>query len=271
MSATIALLGPKGTFSGEAALKIDPHANRLFCDSIEEVFDSVIGEKVECGIVPVENSLEGSVSATLEMLLKARIRICSEVVLDINHCLLGLHGTEIDEIKEVISHPHALAQCRGFLKSMKGIKTRNFPSTGEAAREVAEKKLKTTAAIAPRIAAKIYDLNILKEGVQDQAKNQTRFFVIALKCPEIQGKIKTSIIVGLKDRPGALYEMLGYFAESSINLTKIESRPTKKSLGDYIFYIDFIGDGEDKKIKKILNRLKTSTTTLKVLGSYSTE
>jgi prephenate dehydratase len=271
MSSTIALLGPKGTFSGEAALKFDPQAKRLFCDSIEEVFDSIVGERAEYGIVPVENSLEGSVSATLEMFLKARVRICSEVVLDIDHCLLVYHGAQIDDIREVISHPHALAQCRGFLRSLIGVKTRNFPSTGEAAREVADKKLKTTAAIGPRIAANIYDLSILKEGVQDQETNQTRFFIIALKCPLIRGKKKTSIVIGLKDRPGALYEVLEHFARGGINLTKIESRPTKKSLGDYIFYIDFMGDGEDKKIKEILNRLKTSTTTLKVLGSYSTE
>ena len=269
MSLKIALLGPKGTFSEEAAARFNPGLEKVFCDSIEDVFEAVTEGRAGHGIVPVENSLEGSVAPTLELLLKTGVSICREIVLDISHCLLVLPGTKTRDIKEVISHPHALGQCKGFIKSLRGIKTRNSPSTAEAAREVASKKLKDTAAIAPRIAAEIYGLEVLKEDVQDQEKNQTRFFIIALKCPKGQKKEKTSIVMGLKDRPGALYEVLGHFAKAGINLTKIESRPTKKSLGDYIFYIDFIGDAGDERIKRILDEVKGLTTTLKVLGSYT--
>jgi prephenate dehydratase len=266
----IALLGPEGTFTGEAALMADPDAERVYCETIEDVFDAVTSGGTEKGIVPVENSLEGSVSATLEMLLSTDVSICREVILDISHYLLALPGVEMSDIKEIISHPHALAQCRGFLKSLQEVKTRNFPSTAEAAREVVAKGLKTTAAIAPRIAADIYGLNILKEGIQEQEKNQTRFFVISKKCPMSGGIKKTSIVIGLKDRPGALHEILGHFAKAQVNLTKIESRPTKKSLGDYIFYVDFIGDRGDEKIQSILEAVKNLTTSFKVLGSYST-
>lgn len=270
MNGRLALLGPKGTFTEEAAFKADPDAEKIYCQTIEEVFDAVTTDRAERGIVPVENSLEGSVSATLDMLLSTEVSICREVVLDINHCLLGLPEAGIGEIIEVISHSHALAQCRGFLKSLSGITTRNFPSTAEAAREVAIKGLKQTAAIASKIAADVYGLNILKEGIQDQERNQTRFFVISNKCSETSKEKKTSIVFGLRDRPGALNEILGHFAKADINLTKIESRPTKKSLGDYIFFIDFIGDADDEGIKKILKKIKDITSYYKVLGSYST-
>jgi prephenate dehydratase len=266
----LALLGPKGTFTEEAALKADPGAEKVYSQTIEDVFDSVISGRAENGIVPVENSLEGSVSATLEMLLSTDISICREVVLDINNSLLALPGVGMSDIKEVISHPHALAQCRGFLKSLPGVKTRNFPSTAEAAKEVSVKGLEQTVAIASKIAADIYGLNILKEGIQDHERNQTRFFVISLACPNVPEVKKTSIVFGLKDRPGALNEILSHFARAQVNLTKIESRPTKKSLGDYIFFIDFIGDRGDEKIQSILEAVKDLTTSFKVLGSYST-
>jgi prephenate dehydratase len=271
MNERIALLGPKGTFSEEAALSFDSTIERIYCDTIEDVFEEVILGTAKYAMVPVENSLEGSVPATLEMFLKKDVTICREIVLDISHCLMGLPGTRVEEVKEVISHPHALAQCRGFLKSLKGVKTRNFPSTAEAAREVAFKGLKDTAAIAPRISAKIYGLHIISEGIQDQETNQTRFFVISRECPKGLVNRKTSIVFGLTDRPGALYEVLGHFAKSGVNLTKIESRPTRKSLGDYLFYIDFAGNVDDEKIKKTLARVGGLTTSLKVLGSYSTD
>lgn len=268
MSSKIALLGPKGTFSEEAAHSFDPDAEIVLSETIEDVFETVLAGAAEYGVVPVENSLEGSVSATLDMLMKTDVSICAEIVLDICHCLLVLPGTRIENVREVISHPHALAQCRGFIRGMRGVRTRNFPSTAEAAREVADKHLKGTAAIAPLIAAPIYGLEVLKEGIQGQGHNQTRFFVIGLRClPSSRGK-KTSIVIGLKDRPGALYEVLGLFASAGVNLTKIESRPTKKTLGDYIFYIDFTGDAEDEKIRAMLDELRGMTTMLKLLGSY---
>ncbi|MFQ5801165.1 MAG: prephenate dehydratase, partial [Candidatus Hydrothermarchaeales archaeon] len=126
-SKKVALLGPEGTFSEEAALKVYPDTTRVFCDTIEGVFETVLKGNAKYGVVPVENSLEGSVAVTLDLLLKTSATICREIVLDINHCLLALPGTRIKDVKEVVSHPHALAQCRGYLKSLTGIKTRNFP------------------------------------------------------------------------------------------------------------------------------------------------
>jgi prephenate dehydratase len=267
----IAILGPKGTFSEEAAVKFNLEFERVLCDSLEGVFESVKTGEAEFGIVPVENSLEGSVGNTLEMLFKSDLTICRELVLEINHNLLVLPNTKLGDITEVVSHPQALAQCREYLKSFEGLKTRNTPSTAEAAREVANKRLKRTAAIAPKIASTIYGLVVLAEGIQDFKDNRTRFFIISFKCPDEEDKKKTSIVLGLKDRPGALYEILGHFANEDINLTKIESRPSKRGLGEYLFYLDFIGAVEDEKIKNILEKLKKLTSTLKVLGSYPFE
>ena len=262
----VAILGPRGTFSEEAAKKYN--AKLVLCSDIEEIFDKVEKGEADLGIVPIENSLEGSVSQTLDLLLKRNLYIYDEIVLDIKHCLVSLEK-DIKNVKEVISHPHALAQCRNFLKKLK-VKTRNFPSTAEAAKEIKERKLMGVAAIAPKISAKLYGLNVLAEGIQDEKENKTRFIVISKNFHEKTGKDKTSIIIGLFDKPGALYEALGVFARRGINLKKIESRPSKKALGDYIFYIDFEGHIEDKKIKDALNELKNKVSFLKILGSYPT-
>ncbi len=260
----VAILGPRGTFSEEAAKKYN--AELVLCSDIEEIFNKVEEGSADLGIVPIENSLEGSVNQTLELLLKRNLYIYDEIVLDINHCLMSLEK-EIKDVKEVISHPHALAQCKNFIKKL-GVKTRNFPSTAEAAKEIKEKKLRGVAAIAPKISAELYGLNILAEGIQDEKENKTRFIVVSKKFNKRTGKDKTSIIIGLLDRPGSLYEALGVFAKRGINLKKIESRPSKKALGDYIFYIDFEGHIEDDNVKKALNELKDKVSFLKVLGSY---
>jgi len=264
----ISILGPRGTFSEEAARRFDPEASKVFCSSIDEVFDSVEKGKAEHGIVPVENSLEGSVAATLQLLLTTPLRICAEIVIDVKHCLLALPGSRMEDIREVISHPHALAQCRGYIKSLGDVRTRNLPSTAEAAREVSVKRLRGSAAIAPRIAAELYGLTVLAEGVQDEGRNQTRFFALGRECGDGEAE-KTSIILGLEDRPGALYKVLGYFARANINLTKIESRPTRKSLGDYIFYIDFEGDAREERVGAVLRKVRARATFFKVLGSYA--
>jgi len=271
----LATLGPKGTFSHEAAVKFCKDCKIVFCSDIEEIFDAVEESRADFGIIPVENSLEGSVALTLELLLERNAEICREIVININHHLLALKGARMGSIKQVFSHPHALAQCRGIIKKLK-LGTRNFLSTAEAAKEIASKKLKDSAAIASEMAAKIYGLEIIKKNIQDYSENKTRFFVIARKCGNRKteagkkrtGKMKSSIIAGIKDRPGALHDMLGSFAKKGINLTKIESRPSKRKLGDYVFYIDFEGDAEGKKVKDILKELSAAATFVKVLGSY---
>ncbi|MEE8400831.1 MAG: prephenate dehydratase [Candidatus Hydrothermarchaeaceae archaeon] len=263
----VAILGPRGTFSEEAASLLEKNAELLLSLDIEEVFSRVISGSVDFGIVPAENSLEGPIGMTSELLLTEDVKIYREIVLDICHSLLALESTDIGGITEIISHPHALAQCKGALKGL-NVKTKNFSSTAEAAKEVSEKKLKNTAAIAPKVSADLYGLKILKEDMQDEDINQTRFFVIAKRDHEVTQNDKTSLIIGLKDKPGALYEALKSFSEKNINLTKIESRPSRKALGDYIFYIDLEGHRKDKAVREVLDKLRENTAFLKVLGSY---
>lgn len=263
----VAILGPRGTFSEEAAFLFGENPDILLCRDIEEIFGHVSSGSADYGIVPVENSLEGPVGMTYELLLREDVKIFKELVLDIRHSLMAVDGCSIDDIREVISHPQPLAQCKGTLKKL-SVKTRNFPSTAEAAREVAEKGMKGTAAIAPKVAASIYGLKILAEDLQDDDKNQTRFFVIAKKDHERTKSDKTSLIIGLKDRPGALYDTLKSFAEKNINLTKIESRPSRRALGDYVFYIDLEGHRDDEDVREVLEDLRANTAFFKVLGSY---
>ncbi|MFQ5975779.1 MAG: prephenate dehydratase [Candidatus Hydrothermarchaeales archaeon] len=266
----IAILGPRGTFSEEAALRFKDR-ELVLCPDIDDVFANVIDGTVDWGIVPVENSLEGSLGMTLQLLQRKDVKIAGEIVVDIYHNLMALPGTKLEGVKEVISHPHALAQCKAYLKGL-GIKSRNFPSTAEAAKEISKKGLKGVAAVGPKISAELYGLEILDEGIQDEEVNQTRFLNIARHDHKATGHDKTSLILELtKDRPGALFEILKPFAEENINLTKIESRPSRKALGDYIFYIDFEGHREDPAIKMVLDKLGENTANMKVLGSYPME
>ena len=263
----VSLLGPKGTFSEEAALKLFKSPEMVYRGEIEDIFEDVLEGRADYGLVPIENSLEGSIGITLDLLLKKDVKICGEVVIDVKHSLMVLPGTALEDVGEVISHPHALAQCRGFIKK-RALKTKNFPSTAGAAREIAEKKLRNTAAIAPERAAGLYGLEVLERDIQDEDFNQTRFLVIALKDGSPSGRDKTSIIFALRHEPGSLYEALKPFASARINLTKIESRPSRKALGDYVFYLDFEGHRSEKGVKKVLTELKERVAFLKVLGSY---
>ncbi len=261
----IAILGPRGTFSEEAAYRFMLSPYLVLARDLEEIFSLVEKGEVEFGVVPIENSIEGSVHIAQELLIKRNVKIYSEVIMNINHALLAKKGTKIEDINEIISHPQALAQCKQIIREI-GAKTRNAPSTAEAAREVS--KLENAAAIAPLSAAKLYNLEVLKENVQDVEENKTRFLIISQRDHEPTGRDKTSLILSLKDKPGALYQILKIFADMNINLTKIESRPSRKALGDYIFFIDFEGHREDEKIKKALKELKSGTSFLKILGSY---
>ncbi len=266
----IAILGPRGTFSEEAAYRFMLSPTLVLAKDIEEIFSFVTKGEVEFGVVPIENSLEGSVHLAQELLIKEDVKIYSEITLEINHCLLALEGTTLGDIDEVISHPQALAQCKQLIRDL-GAKTRNAPSTADAAREIKEKGLKNSAAIAPLASARLYNLKVLKENVQDVEENKTRFLIISQRDHRPTGVDKTSIILSLKDKPGALYEVLKIFADSKINLTKIESRPSRKALGDYVFFIDFEGHREEEKVKGALENLKSATSFIKVLGSYPRE
>ena len=262
---SVAVLGPKGTFTEEAAKRMFPGMELEHCDTVDDVFEAV-GRGLEYGVVAAENSLEGSVNTTMDCLLEHDVGISREIVLDIRLCLMAPPGAKKEGIKTILSHSHSFGQCRKYLKkNHPKAALKRYDSNTAAIKELGELKTKGVAAIGPGAAASLYGLEILSEGIED-APSQTRFIAISKKT-STTGK-KTSIIFALKDRPGALYHALKDYSDNGINLTKIESRPAKKKLGEYSFFIDFEGSLNETKVKKALMSLKEKTIFLKTLGSY---
>ena len=267
---TLAYLGPRGTFSEEAAILYDPDAERVPYPSIRDVAMAAESGETNEAVVPIENSIEGSVNMTLDYLIHdSTLSIVSEVVLFIRQCLIVAEGMRPEDIKTVRSHPQALAQCRRYLE-------RTFPdaelvaslSTAEAI-EKALKQNGTTAAIASRRAAELFGATILEEGIADTPNDTTRFVALGDRSPKPSGNDKTSICFGFdEDAPGLLYEVLGEFANRSINLAKIESRPTRHELGRYVFLIDMMGHRQEAVVKETLQAVEGQASTLKIFGSY---
>ncbi|MBE0522054.1 MAG: prephenate dehydratase [Candidatus Methanoperedenaceae archaeon] len=257
--------GPEGSFSEKAAKQWSKGELRFY-DDIPDTVEALLNNEVDYCVVPVENSLEGSVTITLDLLMEHQLKIVGEEIVQVKHLLLSKARRE--DIKIIMSHPQALSQCRRFIKTnFRNVEVRSALSTSHAARLASESK--EIAAIASREAADKYGLDIIAENIQDRNENFTRFIVIGKKTPPSTGNDKTSIIVYLeKNRPGALYEILGEFSSNGIDLTKIESRPTKKVLGDYLFYIDIRGHIHDRKIKEALEKIKNRAGMLKIIGSY---
>ncbi|MDO5850613.1 MAG: prephenate dehydratase [Methanobacteriaceae archaeon] len=263
----VSFLGPKGTFSHEAAAYVSD--NLISYCSIPEVMQSVVSGECVKGIVPIENSIEGPVNLTLDSLIHDfDLNIVGEIIIPINHNLLAPYGINIDDITEVYSHSQALSQCRQYLEEH-GMNPNYTVSTAEAARKVSEGEGTYYGAIATVKAAEIYGLNVIDRNIQEKSNNQTRFIVLSKDSTLSTGCDKTSIAFSLfEDRPGGLYDILGLFARDNINLTKIESRPSKEGLGSYVFFIDFEGHQSDDNIKSILDTLKSKTSFIKILGSY---
>lgn len=256
-------MGPKGTFSESAALKIYPGAPLEYFDDIEDVFRYAEAGKGP-GVVAIENSLEGSVGNNLESLMRYDVKITGEAVLDIRLYLMAKKGVTKDKIKVILSHPHVFGQCREYL-------SKNYPnavrqastSTAEAIREASSRD--DAAAVGYRSAGLLYGLTVLAEGVQD-TESQTRFVSISKDAGE--GK-KTSLIFAVKDEPGALYSILKLFSDACLNLTKIESRPSRKKLGEYVFFLDYENKGMPAGEREMLHRkIIERTTYFKDLGSY---
>ncbi len=272
-----AYLGPAGTYSDEAArafaarLGIDEPA-LLECTSFDEVFDSVDRGKCEFGVVATENSLEGPVTATLDnFAFKSQASILGEEVLDIHHCLLLAPGADLHAVETVASHPQGLAQCRRYLaEKLPGRTTITTPSTAESARMAAENP--RVASIANAFAADLYGAEIRERDIEDHFGNQTSFALIARQGhpPVFRGeRFKTSLALFLQaDKAGALLMILSEFAYAGINLTKIQSRPTKQALGEYMFFIDLEGSVNDLAVQTALNCLRLKLREVKVLGSY---
>ena len=229
--------------------------------------ESVANGECEYGVVPIENSIEGPVGITLDSLAhKFDLKIYNEMVITINQNLIVNPGTKMEEIEDVYSHSQAIAQCSEFISENK-IQPHYAVSTANAAKSIVGDK--TKAAIGNAKAAEIYDLEILKPNIQDTDNNETRFVVLSKEDHEITGDDKTSIIFSIyEDKPGALYDVLGIFQKNNINLTKIESRPSRKGLGKYLFFVDYMGHRKDDVFESIIKEIDENTYFLKVLGSY---
>ena len=262
----IATLGPKGTYSEEACIKYNKDAKLLYCPFIGEVFTAVNKSRADIGIVPIENSLNGSVYETLDSLYSNNLRIMDELNLEIKHSLLS----KSKNFTKILSHPQAIGQCTKFLRKFKNVEVEPVGSTAKAA-EMASKD-ESLAAIGNELLAKVYGLKLIYRNILDSDINQTKFIVISKnKRPEnIKGKkYRTYIAIFTKvDRPGLLFDVLSVFRLMNINLTKIESRPSKIKMGQYIFYIEFEGNEMSLDIKKVLEHLKRIVSEVKIFGSY---
>ncbi|MBS7623366.1 prephenate dehydratase [Candidatus Bathyarchaeota archaeon] len=264
----VAYLGPRGTFTEQAARSyfLD-NAEFLECKDIPEIFTVVSSGSAEFGVVPVENSIEGSVNIALDMLLESELQVSGEIDQRVVHNLIAQNEIALSRIRVVVSHPQALAQCRIFLKTnLPKAEVLEAGSTAAAVKSVMGSR--DRAAIGSELASKIYGLKVIRRGIEDNRSNFTRFFVLSRSQSARTGNDKTSIIFSTEHAPGALYKALGVFADRGINLTKIESRPARKRPWEYIFYCDLEGHVEDRVIKDALKELRGKTTFLKILGSY---
>lgn len=263
----VAYLGPEGSFSHQAAFhEFGGSAGLMSVGSVEEVFEEVEKERADFGIVPVENSIEGSVGSVLDMFLKSELRVSSEFFQKISHFLISKSG-EIKDVEVVASHPQALGQCKKWLSEhLKHIEFRETASTARAAQFASRDK--KIAAVAGELSALVYKLKVVEKHIEDNPSNTTRFWVIGRENRHPAGDDKTSIVFSLKDEPAALQKALLPFAEAKINLTKIESRPSKERPWEYVFFVDFDGHSRSEEVNQVLSKVEKSCIFLKVLGSY---
>ncbi|MDW7675043.1 MAG: prephenate dehydratase [Bacillota bacterium] len=271
MTKKIGYLGPAGTFSEMAVLKsFSKDSNSLFSfPTIEAVFDAVSLKNVDIGVVPIENSYEGTVNETLDLLAyEYDLKIVGEVILPIKQNLLALPGTFMEDILHIVSHPQALAQCRRYIsQKYPAAKQMTVPSTAEAAQTVSQGD-NSWAAIGTLGAATAYGLEVLASDINDHPNNETRFLLLATEELPCDTDCKTSLLVNVLNKPGALLQSLKEFSLRGINLTKIESRPAKTTLGDYLFFIDLDGHSQEPKIKDSIMEIAHIAQAVKVLGSY---
>lgn len=265
----VAFLGPEGTFTQAAVFKhFGSSVRALSLPAIDEVFQEVEGGIADFGVVPIENSTEGTVNHTLDMFLNSGLKICGEVEMRIHHCLMG-RMSGIADIKRVCAHGQALAQCRGWLDDqLPDVERIAVPSNAEGARRARDER--GTAAIASRAAADIYGLTLLANEIEDRPDNTTRFLVVGRKLFSASGADRTSLLISVPDTDdaGALFRLLEPLAEHKVNMTRIESRPSHKRKWDYVFFIDVEGHVNDPPVAKALAALQARASLFKILGSY---
>ena len=262
----LAYQGEPGAYSEAAALQFGgPNAETLPCKSFDEVFEAVVKKRATHGVVPLENSIGGTIHRNYDLLLEHELSISGEVELDVVHCLQALPGTKLEEVTVVYSHPQALAQCERYLKDL-GVTVEAVYDTAGGAKLVSEQKLTTAAALASRRAAEVFGLEVLQEAVQDYEYNITRFAIIGGQ-PAADGN-KTTIVFALPSTPGALFKALSVFALRDINLTKLESRPLRGRPWEYLFYVEVEARRDDLICARALTHLAEFARWTRVLGTY---
>jgi chorismate mutase/prephenate dehydratase len=264
----VAYLGPEGTFSHQAVKRqFGLQARAMPMGSIPGVFEEVERGNADFGVVPIENTTEGIVHHTLDSFMESDLKVSAEIALEVMMCLLARAGTELSQIERVYSIPIALGQCRRWL-------TTNLPratlvetrSTADAARQAQDDV--RGAAVASEMAAKLYDLTVLRRKIEDLSYNMTRFLLIGRQQAEPTGRDKTSVLLVTKDQPGILYRTLGSFAERGLNMSKIESRPSRRAPWEYVFFVDIDGHERDAEVAAALAEVRASCESVKVIGSY---
>lgn len=274
----VAFQGERGAFGDEAARtffgqsgtqKSARQVNPVPCRSFGDVFRAVAGGEVDYGLVPVENSQAGSINDTYDLLRQHDLFVVGEISHLVNQCLLCLKGQKLADIKRVISHPQALAQSDVFLREL-GVEIVATYDTAGSAKMVRDEQMTGVAAIAPAGAAEIYDLEILERDIQTIKGNYTRFIALSRKpAPRVEGAAKTMLVMATAHQPGSLYKCLGFLAANNINVLKLESRPSRQRVWEYVFYLDFEGHRDDAPVRKALAELAEHTAFCKVLGSFA--
>tara|TARA_B100001173_G_scaffold148185_1_gene128548 strand:- start:210 stop:1271 length:1062 start_codon:yes stop_codon:yes gene_type:complete len=264
---SVSFLGPLGTFSEEATIRqFGENIETVPTNSIDEVFNDVQSGIAHYGVVPVENSTEGAISRTLDLLLTKDLKICGEIILPVHHFCLS-KNTNLTKIKTIYAHGQSLAQCHDWLmNNLPDIKKVAVMSNAEGARLASKEK--NTAAIASNRAADLFKLNVLQQNIEDEQNNSTRFLVLSRQDVKPSNNDKTSIVVATKNKPGAIAELVAPFAINKVSMTKLESRPAKIGMWEYVFFIDVEGHQTKKSVKAALNVIESKASFMKILGSY---
>jgi len=265
----IAFQGEPGAYSEAAAMRFDPSADVFPCETFEDVFSAVASTKIGYGILPIENSIGGSIHRNYDLLVQHELPIVGEVMLRVTHHLLAVPGTTLDEVKRIYSHPQALAQCERFLHGLSGVEIVATYDTAGSAKLIRDQNAHDAAAIASARAGEVFGLSVLASGIQDFDENITRFLIVSRSATPLGDPDKTSLVFTLHNEPGALFKALSVFALRNIDLTKLESRPIRGRAFEYLFYADISVPRQDLQCARALVHLAEFARSLRTLGSYA--